>query len=385
MPDKHAQLAPSSAGRWIQCPASVRMAAKMPRQEGSVYAEEGTKAHALGELEANWAFEKINRRQYSARLKVWRERAELTDEEYGDMARHIDAYVTLLEERLWLYPRSEIMLEQRVHPGVPNCWGTADAVIISPEHVEIVDLKYGMGVPVNAYKNPQLMLYGVGALEEFGDMLGETEIVRMTVFQPRLESVSTYELPPDEIRAWRDSLLPIADEALGKNAHFAPSEDACRWCPAAGVCRARMEKATKEDFGDDPDLLSPEEIGGWLDKIPEISSWCKDVEAAALEMAYAQGTPIPGHKVVLSGGKRSITDCDKAIELLEAAGYTREQVSRVSMETLGNLEKLIGKKRLPDLLGPLLAKSEGRPSIVPEADKREAISPNTEAQKEFRS
>lgn len=391
---EHANLSPSAAERWISCPASVRLIAKLPQADtGSSYAAEGTKAHALGELEASLAFGKITEKQYQKRYKDWLlTEPILSSEDLLDMKENIEAYVGLIREQMTLYPNSQILLEERVKTGVEQCWGTSDAVIVSTEHVEVIDLKYGQGIPVSAVENPQLRLYGVGALEAFGDVLGEAKIVRSTVFQPRLNSTSTEELSADEIRAWRDSLIPIAAEALwGKAPRFGPSETACRWCPLAGECRARLEKVTHEDFSTDPDLISVTELSELLTRIPEIKSWCADVENTALKKAYSDGVDIPGWKVVLSGGKRGVVDEAAAIQILVEKGFTQDEIASLKLKGVGDLEKLIkarttGLKKdatLESMIGDLVVKSPGKPAIVQEGDPRPAIAPDSEAAKEF--
>ena len=182
MPDQHARLSPSAAKRWISCPASVRLAAAVPPEPDSPYAAEGTAAHALGEYKAQ--AELLDDSHDGGAFAALEDAARDAGWDLDEMHEHTDAYVELLRERLAAVPHSVLMLEQRVNTGLPMCWGTSDAVIVSPEHVEIVDLKYGAGVPVSAYENEQLMLYGVGALDTFGDLLGTTERVVMTVFQP---------------------------------------------------------------------------------------------------------------------------------------------------------------------------------------------------------
>jgi hypothetical protein len=351
----------------------------------SVYAEEGTRAHELAEIRASEEFGKITKRQAALRVRKWRaEGPDMTDEELAEMEAHVASYVALIKAQRALHPHSQVLFEQRVQTGIDRCWGTADAVIVSPEHVEIIDLKYGQGVAVYADNNPQLMLYGVGALESFGDLLGDTETVRVTICQPRLDSVSSFEIPATELRAWRDGIKPVAARALGPDAEFGPSDSACRWCPAAGVCRARMEYMTQRDFGTDPDLITDEEMGQILERIPGIRAWCADVEDAALRHLYSDGGTIPGWKVVISGGKRRICDHDAALAALTAAGFQPEEVARTTLKTLGDLEKLVGKNELPKLLGELLAKGPGSPSVVHETDPRPAASPASEAEQEFR-
>lgn len=393
MPGLHSKLSPSSAERWISCPASVRVAASLPSGDGgsSFYAEEGTTAHALGELEASFAFGKITAAEHTTRLREWSAAAVSAGYDVAEMWGHILEYVEFLRAEMAAIPHSVIMLEQRLDTGVPSCWGTADAAIVSPTVVQIVDLKYGAGIPVSATDNPQLRLYGVGALDTFGDVLGETEVVRVTVYQPRLDSTSTEELSAVDLRSWRDSILPIAEAALGDDAEFGPSETACRWCPAAGQCRAQLEWATNADFGIDPDLLSLAELAAALSLMPAVKAWAASLEETALRLAYSEQKAIPGWKVVLSGGKRVVTDAAAAIKTLVGLGFTEEEVSKTSLRGIGELETLIkglpkiGKRaqKLEDALGPLVSKTEGKPALVPEDDKRAAVDPDSAAVKEF--
>lgn len=343
-------------------------------------------AHSMGELKARAVFLGM------PSLKDMRALARQIEAEKFDlnaMNVHTDAYVALLREL-----REEaggedaiVLLEQRVNTGVPLCWGTSDAVIVGPEKLIIVDLKYGQGVPVDAYENPQLMLYGVGALETIADMLSEVKDVAVVVFQPRLNSTSRFDIPAVDLRAWRDSLLPVAEEALhSPTPSFGPSESACRWCPLAGQCRAQTEWATARDFGRHPDLLSPEEIGEQLEDAPRIAKWLEALRAAALKMAYEDDTPIPGWKVVRSAGRRSIKDPMHAIQHAIDEGWNAEDVATFKLKTLGELEKALGgATEFNRVFADFIEKSEGSPSMVRESDKRPAINMLGEAKKDFGS
>lgn len=404
MPSDHAKLSPSDSARWISCPAAIRMDESLREQgllvdDESSYAREGTLAHALGELEASLHFGLINKRQYAGRIRQWRKEFDAEGYPEGtleEMQGHVSAYVELIEERMQRRPMSQLLLEQRMDSGIERCWGTSDAVIVSPTHIEIIDFKYGSGVYVDAYDNSQLRIYGLGALRTFGELLGTPDLIVVTVHQPRMENVSSEEFVPNDLLAWSDGVAaPAAREALhDPNARFGPSEKACRWCPAAGFCRARIEKAVAEDFGDifeegpleppKPEVLSPEELGKAFGRLSEIRAWCASVEAAALETAYGRGIPIPGWKVVRSGGQRSIQDHTLAIQTLIDAGYKAEQVAApLKAKGIGDLEKLLGKAKFKELLDPYIAKSSGREALVPEDDKREAISPTSEAAADF--
>jgi hypothetical protein len=336
MPSTHATLAPSSAERWLSCPG-------------------------------------------------W---------DWPAMVEHIAGYVNLVLERASLYPLANVLVEQRLFTGVPECWGTSDIVVVSPVHVEVIDLKYGQGHYVEVVSNPQLRLYALGALATYGDVLGDTETVRATVYQPRMGNVATEELTAVELRAWRDEVaLPAAELALGEDAPFGPSEEACIWCPAAGNCRAQMEWATQRDFGRPADTLTPEELAEALALAPAIKAWLGAVEAAALDRAYSHQQPIPGWKVVMSGGKRVVTDCEESRDKLEEVGVDLTDVlTQPVLAGIGALEKAVravkpktdGRAtRLEDVLGTYVSKTPGRPSLVPESDNRPTVSPTTEAAKEF--
>jgi hypothetical protein len=366
----------------------------------SSYALEGTLAHALGELEASLYFGLITKRKYGTEYKKWLAQFDAQKYEPGtlkEMKEHVASYVALIEERLQRRPNSQLLLEQRMDSGIERCWGTSDTVIVSDTHIEIIDFKYGAGVYVDAENNSQLRIYGLGALRTFGELLGNLDLIVMTVHQPRMDNVSSEEMHPDDLLAWSDGVAaPAAAEALhNPNAKFGPSEKACRWCPAAGICRARIEKATLTDFGDvfveeepkpaPPETLTPEEIGRALKRVGSIKAWCAALEASALEMAYGQGRQIPGWKVVRSGGQRSITDPAGAIQTLIDSGFKAEQVAApAKAKGIGELEKLLGKDKFKELLEPFVSKSSGRESLVPEEDKRDAISPASEAAEDFK-
>lgn len=379
---EHAKLSPSAAARWINCPASVRLTEDLP-DESSVYAEQGTAAHAYAEIIAKRELLGDHR---AADLILWDKeyRALFEREDFQDMQRHVWSYVEHLRAMLQAAgPFAVLLLEVKVQTGIPGCWGTSDAVIVAPGVVEVVDLKYGAGVPVSAVENPQAMLYGVGALEELGDLLDDVETVGLSIFQPRVGDghASRWEIPADELRKWRDGLQDVAAEALAGSDRFGPSAKACRWCPLAGQCKAQADDALQTMFGDEadepkrPDLLTPEELADVLEKVPAVKQWLSQVEAFALDELATRGGTIPGWKAVLSGGRRSIADEREAGSRLVAAGFDLDELQVTKLAPLGTLEKVVGKKELADLLDGVLVKSDGKPTVVPESDKREPVTP----------
>lgn len=391
MPGEHARLSPSDAERWLSCPAAIRAEeASGIVEEESPYAREGTAAHALGEIKASLHFGKITKQQAIARRAEWAKEFEEYAEDPEtmiEMEEHTDAYVALLQERMELYPNSVLFLEIRVFPGVPECWGTSDAIIVSPVHIEVIDFKYGSGVAVEAHGNPQLRLYGKGALEEYGNLLGDTTLIRITVHQPRMNHVLTEEMTPESLTEWVDTVvIPAANLALGEDAPFGPSDEACRWCPLSGQCRAQLEAVFSTDFESKPDLLTPEEIAETLGKRKMVSDWLNAFEAAALAKMYSEGVAVPGYKVVLSGGQRGVRDATRFRETLLEAGYSEAEImTDPKPKGIGDTEKLLGKAKFKELLEDtgIVTKSDGKPAIALESDKRPSIQPNSEAVKEF--
>ena len=381
-PKAHSTLGPSSAARWISCPASVALSAELPeRDDSSPYAEEGTAAHALAEIESRYRLLGMDDARHRADLDEWRVRYS-ADYSESEIMGFITRYVDRVEEALDSHPHSVLLLEQRMDTGVPGCWGTGDAVIVSPEHIHVLDLKYGRGVAVSAEGNPQLRLYALGALNEFGDLLGEVQSVSYSIVQPRLGEESTETLNTPELLEWRDNTVLPSVKLIDKGERvFGPSESACRWCPVAGECRVRRDFLAREEFGD-PDLLSDAEIGEELSRVKQLRHWCDSVERAGLDRAYSDGRTIPGWKVVRSNGRRVITDTTRAIELLAGAGHPSDEVSSVKLKGIGELEKLVGKS-LSDILGELIIKTEGKPSLVPASDRRRALDPTTSAAEDF--
>lgn len=398
MPTAHANLSPSASERWISCPASIRMEAEHgpEREEESSYAREGTLAHGLAELEASQKFGLSTRKEYLEARRQWLKdfsAERYPDGTYAEMVSHVKTYLTFLAERLKAHPGSRIMMEQRMDSGVPECWGTSDAVIFSESHVEIVDFKYGAGVRVSARGNSQLRLYGCGALDTYGDILGDTETVTCTVYQPRMDNVDSETLTADELRAWReDVVIPAAAETKDPNARFGPSEEACRWCPVKNICRARMEAATQADFGRPIDTLSLEELAEQLERLPMMRSYVEGLHKYALDQAYSKGVQIPGWKVVRSSGTRYVTDPPAAIQLLIDKGFPAESVADFKIKGFGELEKLYatvaktaaeGKRMFAADLAEYIDKKPGSPALVPETDKREPITPEASAAADF--
>ena len=379
----HARLSPSSSHRWINCPGSVHLAEQCPPQGGSTYTAEGTEAHALAELKLR----KFNEEGASDFFNKQLDNARNEFEYYsGEMEEATDFYYDIVTEKLRQGgPDAELMIEQRfsLDKWVPESFGSADAVIIAGHTIEVCDLKYGKGVKVDAVGNPQLRLYGLGAAELFGDLY-DFDTVRVTIIQPRLDHVSTEEISLEELRFWaEEEVAPRAQMAMN-DSDFIQCGDWCRFCPAMAICRKRAEKnleLAKMEFKQ-PGLLTDEEIGQVLKQAEDLEKWVADVSAYALQQAL-DGKTYEGWKLVEGRSIRKYADDLKVAETLKAAGYDEALLYERKLNGITRMEKLVGKKKLTELLGNLLVKPAGKPVLVPESDKREAINTTEAAKADF--
>lgn len=377
----HAILSASGAHRWIECPPSARLEEQFP-DEPSPYAEEGTVAHELAEIRLKQALgERV-------RLSPRVTKSQFYNEAMED---HIADYVALVMERITAHRANttdpRIMFEQRLDYSrwVPDGFGTGDVVIVSDLGAEVIDLKYGQGVRINAEGNPQTRLYGLGAYEAFS-ALYDIERVYMTIVQPRLDHISTEELGIGALLEWAEEVIvPAAQLAYAGEGAFRPGEH-CRFCRARYTCRARAEAnldLARYEFAA-PATLSPDEIAEILTQLErDFLSWVSDIQTYALDQAVNHGVKFPGWKVVEGRSNRRYAD-EKAVKaVLRDAGYTDDQILRMDLRGITDIEKLLGKKRFAELLADYIIKPAGKPTLVPESDKRPEISSKASAAADF--
>ena len=384
MPDLHALLGPSSAHMWMACPPSARLGEGI-EDKGSEYAQEGTLAHRIGEL-------LLRKRWEGADITADLEAAQADPLYSGEMGEHMEAYAAFVEERMaeaktrCADPR--IFIEQTVKfdEYVPEGFGTSDAIIISDGLMDVVDLKYGKGVPVSAKGNPQMRIYALGCYLALS-WAYEISTIRMNIFQPRLDSISTDTMSRDELLAWAENeLKPRAALAWEGKGEFCPGESTCRWCRASPVCRAHRDyqlELAKRDFADPP-LLSPDEVAEVMNRLPALLAWADKVKEYALDAALNHGEQFPGYKVVEGRSNRKYADEDGIAAALRKAGFKVADIYK-PRELLGltAMEKLVGKKRFGELAGQYIIKPAGAPTLVPEADKRPPINTAAKAAEDF--
>ena len=364
MPDKHAMLGGSNAHRYLVCTPSAALEATLP-EETSPYAEEGTKAHSLAEVKL---------RRKLLKITGLKKPKDITPE----MDEATDFYVDFVTEELNDAQKqtsdAALFVEQQVDFSdyVPEGFGTSDAVIVSDDLLEVIDLKYGKGVMVNAENNPQLMLYGLGAALRFKDIFN-FKVVKVAIVQPRLEHVSVWTLPLDELMFWaEDYVTPRAQLAYKGEGEFVTGEH-CRFCKAAGICRKRVDEAFNVIKHADGPTLTDEEIPAILGKLDAAEDWIKSIRAYAQDKAIREGVHWEGYKLVEARTLRKIEDQVAALKALEEAGFETEEVTTLKLNGISALEKTLGKKKFAEVLGSFVVKPKGEPVLVPESDKREAI------------
>ena len=358
---KHAYLSASSSHRWLACPPSAKLCAQ-EEDRGSPYAMQGTCAHELGQ----YLLEKALGRQT-------RDPTEDLDYYDAEMQEAAEAYCSFVMEQVEaakaLCKDPLVCVEQTLDfsKWVEHGFGTGDAVLVADGLLHIIDLKYGVGIVVEADHNSQMMCYALGALDTFGDLY-EIDRIRMTIFQPRRENVDTWEIGKDELLRWADEVLaPTAKLAYDGEGEFHAGEH-CQFCKIKATCRKRSEYAmelAKYDFADAP-TLDADEIAAILPQIDALVSWAEDVKTFALQQALA-GERFPGWKLVEGRSNRKYTDEAAVAAVVTKAGYDPYERKLLGVTAM---TKQLGKKKFDELLSGLVVKPQGKPVLAPETDKR---------------
>ena len=360
----HAVLSASGSHRWLNCTPSARLELEF-ENTGSEAAREGTAAHALCEHKLKRALHMRSRRPVS-------------DYDSDEMEECTDAYAEFVMEQ---YEAAKqvcedpvVLIEQRLDFScyVPDGFGTGDCLIISDDRLHIIDFKYGMGVLVEAEDNPQMKLYALGALAVY-DALYDIREVSMTIFQPRRENVSTWTVSVEDLKAWAENeLKPRAKMAYDGEGEYLPGEW-CTFCRAAVRCRARAEeklKLAQTEFRMPP-LLTDAEIEDILAVLPDLTKWANEIAAYALDAALNNGKEWNGFKVVEGRSVRKYRDEAAVAEAAKEAGY--KDIYRQSLIPLTEMQRLMGKDKFEEILGGLIYKAPGKPTLVPKSDKRPAV------------
>lgn len=386
MSKQHAILSASGAHRWLECTPSARLEMKFPNKT-SEYAEEGTVAHELAEISALHATNQITSEEYNERffeikkskwyteemLECCGDYAKLIREKWTDLRRKTGNAVALIEAKI------------NFDKWVPMGFGTADCIILSDGYMEVVDFKYGRGKRVDAFQNPQMRLYTLGAYNTFG-LVYDVEHITMTIFQPRISNgVTSDEITIDGLLDWAESYVaPRAKLAYAGKGNFSPSEETCKFCKAKATCKARAEKNLElYDDGFDARLLTVQEAGELLAKAADIEAWLSDLKAY-VESELLADVEVPGWKLVAGRSVRRFSDEKAVAEAMLAAGYDPAVLYKPpELITISQMEKDFGKKAVEKTIGHLIVKPAGKPTLAPESDRRPAIVREEEIRKQF--
>ena len=381
----HAILSPSGASRWLNCPPSARLEQSFPDSSGEA-AKEGTLAHELGEnllrvtllpdptLDSNWT------------------RIQKDPLFTSDMWEHASNYANYVLEAFnaakAITKDAVIQIEAQLNltDYVPEGFGTGDAVIIADGTMDIIDLKYGKGVNVSCENNKQMMLYALGGLREF-DYMYDIQNVRMTIYQPRMDNISTYEMSVKDLQEWAENVLkPIAKLAFEGKGEFKVG-DHCRFCRAKAACKANANEnleLTKYDFAESV-LLTDAEVADILSRASAFKSWLTSVEEMALTEAVEKGKNWPGYKLVEGRSNRVYMDEDKVALALTREGFGEDEIYLKKLLGITAMEKAITKKTFESVLGGLVIKPAGKPTLVAESDKRSAWNSAESAKSDFQT
>lgn len=375
-PSKHALLGASSAHRWLACTPSARWEQQFADSAGEA-AREGTLAHEVAEERLSQLLAG-KRPTTSDRLKAHELYRPVMDEHADTYAAYVLDYYTAACEKT---PDAVLKLEVRVDFSeyVPDGFGTADAVLIADGVMHVFDYKYGKGIPVYAEENPQLSLYALGALALY-DLIYDIREVVLHIIQPRIDNITDWGMTADRFRYWGENYVkPRALlAAKGEGEHVAGEH--CQWCRAKTVCRtlaqhrleiAQLQFAEPSHEERMPPELTPDEISQILGGVDDLIRWAKSVKEYALEQALYHGAQYPGYKVVEGRSTRRIANEADALNVLLNEGFKAAQL--MELRGLGELEEIVGKKKLGEILGELIVKPQGKPALAKESDKRPAI------------
>lgn len=361
---RHALLSASSSHRWIHCPPSIRLGERYENR-GSEYAAEGTEAHLLCEYRLKQMLG-IEMEDPVPGLQYYSPEMEANAEGYAEYVCEI------LEEAKKDCNDPIVLIEQQVNyeRWVRDGFGTADALVVADGTLHVIDYKNGKGVLVDCEDNSQMKCYGLGALEMF-DGIYDIQNVAMTIYQPNRDNISTSMLVREDLLEWAETVLaPAAALAFEGKGEYTCGEW-CQFCPVKHICRARADYAmelAKYDFAD-PEVLEDEDIADILARADELTSWASDVKDYALRQALS-GKEWKGWKLVEGRSNRKYTDEEKVAEAVQKAGFDPYEKKLLGITAM---TQTLGRKRFKELLGGLVMKPAGKPTLVPESDKRPAM------------
>ena len=363
----HAVLSASAAYRWMMCTPSAVLTKDMP-DETSAYAEEGTKAHELAELLLhNWR----------SHISPDDAKVDLSDPITNDVLEYVNRAIKDFTDIKQKHRDAIMFTEQKIRFDnyVPEGFGTADLIIIAGKTLYIRDLKFGKGVEVSAENNPQIRCYALGAYNMFEDLY-DFDTVVMQIDQVRLNHFSEETMSLKDLLDWANNeLAPAAKLAYAGKGKFAVGHW-CQFCKAKATCKARgaeyMASAEIKEKKPDYALLTDDEISKILTKAEDLQKWVKALQDYVTGRIQS-GKQMPGWKLVEGRSVRTYTDELAVADKLKSAGYEEALIYNRKLIGITEMTKLTGKIEFDQLLGDLVYNPPGKPTLVPESDKRPAI------------
>ena len=380
---EHARLSASDSKRWLFCPGSIKLCEDAGLvSETSEAAEEGTLAHDIAEIEAGVLLGKytigegMQLKDKLSKTEAWGKYYNAEMHEYAkEYAQFVsDQYYKCLKKD----PATIYFLEEQVDFShiVPEGYGFIDFGLVSDKVAYVADFKYGKGVYVDCKDNTQMMLYALGFIEKYG-FLYDIEKVSMSIIQPRMNNISTWEVDAERLIDWGENFVkPRAEAAFNGSDEFGVTEDGCKWCPANPQCRALAAQRQSEvpDITKNPNLLTDQEIANLLAVADDVVKYFNKLTKFALEKAL-DGANYPGYKLVAGKSNRAFTNYPAIVEVLKGKGFTEAELYGDRPQLgIGDMEKLLGRQAFEEYLSSYIVKPNGKPTLVPVSDKREAVS-----------
>lgn len=369
----HALLSASGASRWINCTPSPRLEEGFENKD-SFFSAEGTLAHEFAELNLKKQLKLITPKVYDTLVKPFLTHECYNNEMQGEVQKHVDYVMQELKVAKKRTKDAILLIEEKVDFShlVEEGFGTCDDIIIADGVLEVIDLKYGKGVRVSAENNSQLKLYGIGALRAV-ELLFDIHTVKLTIVQPRLDSISSWEISVEDLELWGETVVkPKALQAYAGEGEQVTGEH-CRFCKVKFKCRAIAEQTlevAKHEFKD-PNLLSDSEILDVYKQSDLITNWIASVSEFVFQSAL-EGKKWDGFKLVEGRSVRMWKDESEVIKTLETV-YDRADFINEKLGGIGQIEKLIGKATFTDVLGSLIIKPAGKPTLAAQDDKRQEL------------
>lgn len=389
---KHALLSASGASRWLNCTPSARLEENYESTQ-SVYAAEGTLAHEFADIGIRFAANQLQKREYSKQIDSFRKHHLYTDDMEEEVQKHIDYVLEQYNEAKRLTSDALLIVEEKVNltDYIEEGFGTCDSIVIADGVMEIIDLKYGKGIRVSAVDNSQLKLYALGALAKYS-MFFDIKVVRLTIVQPRLDSISSWEMDVEELENWgNETVISKVKDAYNGKGEF-QTGDWCKFCKAKAKCKAFAKQniaVAKLDFADlentdkldlkTSNELTDSEILDIYEKASQFQDWLSSISQHVLQTAL-EGKEWEGYKLVEGRSNRKWLNEEDVERILLEAEYSEEEINTKKLKGITAIEKLVGKVNFTSLLSEQVIKPQGSPTLVPLSDKRPAFGFNSAAE-----